>query len=190
MLRRHILAAAGATLAAPAIVSRGALGQNPRKVKMGSAFTTTTNAAFLMPALLKPEGIDLELVMFPSLVQRMQADAWADFCQVDSPQAGIKPYRLAARHVTDAPWKLRNSKKGKTREDKTLDLRTGISRNARPAHGRRHRRCRFSRSLLDRTGTRVRRCAKKMLGPGSARSRRRRRSAHGAGAFAGKFRLC
>jgi hypothetical protein len=62
MLRRHILAAAGATLAAPAIVSRGVLGQNLRKVKMGSAFTTTTNAAFLMPALLKPECIDLELV--------------------------------------------------------------------------------------------------------------------------------
>jgi ABC-type nitrate/sulfonate/bicarbonate transport system substrate-binding protein len=78
MLRRHILAAAGATLAAPAIVSRAALGQGLRKVKMGSAFTTTTNAAFLMPALLKPEGIDLELVMFPSLVQRMQAVASGD----------------------------------------------------------------------------------------------------------------
>ena len=51
MLRRYILAAAGATLAAPAIVSRGVLGQNLRKVKMGSAFTTTTNAAFLMPAI-------------------------------------------------------------------------------------------------------------------------------------------
>ena len=78
MLRRHILAAAGATLAVPAIVSSGVLGQNLRKVKMGSAFTTTTNAAFLMPALLKPEGIDLELVMFPSLVQRMQAVASGD----------------------------------------------------------------------------------------------------------------
>src|SRR5260370_20281975 len=78
MLRRHILAAAGATLAAPAIVSRDALGQTLRKVKMGSAFTTTTNAASLMPALLKPEGIDLELVMFPSLVQRMQAVASGD----------------------------------------------------------------------------------------------------------------
>src|SRR6478752_10388965 len=78
MLRRHILAAAGATLAAPAIVSRAALGQTLRKVKMGSAFTTTTNAAFLMPALLKPEGIELELVSFPSLVQRMQAVASGD----------------------------------------------------------------------------------------------------------------
>ena len=45
---------------------------------MGSAFTTTTNAAFLMPELLKAEGIDLELVMFPSLVQRMQAVASGD----------------------------------------------------------------------------------------------------------------
>ena len=60
------------TLAAPAIVSHGALGQALRKVKMGSAFTTTTNAAFLMPNYLKAEGIDLEPVMFPSLVQRMQ----------------------------------------------------------------------------------------------------------------------
>src|ERR1700710_1987018 len=78
MLRRHILAAAGATLAAPAIVSRGVLGQTLRKVKMGSAFTTTTHAAFLMPALLKQECIDLELVMFPSLLQRMQAVASGD----------------------------------------------------------------------------------------------------------------
>ena len=78
MLRRNLIpAAAAASFAAPAIVSRAALGQTLRKVKMGSAFTTTTNAAFLMPALLKPEGIDLELVMFPSLVQRMQAVAWA-----------------------------------------------------------------------------------------------------------------
>jgi NitT/TauT family transport system substrate-binding protein len=78
MLRRHILATAAASFAAPAIVSRASLGQNLRKVKMGSAFTTTTNAAFLMPDILKPEGIDLELVMFPSLVQRMQAVASGD----------------------------------------------------------------------------------------------------------------
>jgi len=78
MLRRNLITAAAASFAAPAIVSRAALGQTLRKVKMGSAFTTTTNAAFLMPALLKPEGIDLELVMFPSLVQRMQAVASGD----------------------------------------------------------------------------------------------------------------
>src|SRR4030088_1294799 len=89
MLRRHILAAAGATLVAPAIVSRGVLGQTLRKVKMGSAFTTTTNAAFLMPALLKPEGIDLELVMFPSLVQRMQAVASGD---VDIGNGGLSAH--------------------------------------------------------------------------------------------------
>src|SRR5260370_37556703 len=86
MLRRQILAAAGATLAAPAIVSRDALGQTLRKAKMGSAFTTTTNASFLMPALLKPEGIDLELGMFPSLVQRMQAVAPGD---VDIGNGGV-----------------------------------------------------------------------------------------------------
>src|SRR5260221_14619721 len=78
MLRRHILATAAASFAAPAIVSRGSLGQGLRKVKMGTAFTTTTNAAFLMPEYLKAEGIDLELVMFPSLVQRMQAVASGD----------------------------------------------------------------------------------------------------------------
>ena len=75
MLRRTLI---GTAFAAPAIVSRATLGQNLRKVKMGSAFTTTTNAAFLMPELLKPEGIDFELVMFPSLVQRMQAVASGD----------------------------------------------------------------------------------------------------------------
>src|SRR5258708_5845928 len=78
MLRRHLLATAAASFAAPALVSRASLGQNLRKVKMGSAFTTTTNAAFLMPKMLKEEGIDLELVMFPSLVQRMQAVASGD----------------------------------------------------------------------------------------------------------------
>jgi len=76
--RRTVIATAAASFAAPALVARRSLGQTLRKVKMGSAFTTTTNAAFLMPALLKPEGIDLELVMFPSLVQRMQAVASGD----------------------------------------------------------------------------------------------------------------
>jgi NitT/TauT family transport system substrate-binding protein len=78
MLRRHLFSLAAASFAAPAIVSRSSLGQNLRKVKMGTAFTTTTNAAFLMPKLLKDDGIDLELVMFPSLVQRMQAVASGD----------------------------------------------------------------------------------------------------------------
>jgi NitT/TauT family transport system substrate-binding protein len=78
MLRRHVLATAAASFAAPALVSRASLGQNLRKVKMGTAFTSTTCAALAMPALLKPEGIDLELVSFPSLVQRMQAVASGD----------------------------------------------------------------------------------------------------------------
>ena len=72
MLRRTLLATA---LAAPAIVSHAALGQGLRKVRLGSAFTTTTNAMFLMPDLLRPMGIDAEVVTFPSLVQRMQAVA-------------------------------------------------------------------------------------------------------------------
>lgn len=70
--RRMLLASA---LAAPAIVSRQSLGQSMRKVKLGSAFTTTTNAMFLMPDLLRPQGIDAEIITFPSLVQRMQAVA-------------------------------------------------------------------------------------------------------------------
>ena len=44
--RRRFLAT---TVAAAAIVPRASLGQTMRKVKMGTAFTTTTNAAFLMP---------------------------------------------------------------------------------------------------------------------------------------------
>ena len=74
MLRRTLLASAAA-LAAPALVGRAALGQKPRTVRMGTAQTTTTNAAFLMPDLLKPDGIELELVMFPAPVARMQAVA-------------------------------------------------------------------------------------------------------------------
>ena len=73
MLRRAFLTAA--TLATPAIVLRSSLGQALRKVNLGSAFTTTTNAMFLMPDLLRPEGIDAEVITFPSLVQRMQAVA-------------------------------------------------------------------------------------------------------------------
>jgi NitT/TauT family transport system substrate-binding protein len=66
------------TLAAAAIVPRTSLGQSMRKVKVGSAFTTTTNAVFLMPKYLAPEGIDAEIISFPSLVQRMQAVASGD----------------------------------------------------------------------------------------------------------------
>lgn len=75
MLRRSFLAGA---IAAPAILPRASLGQTLRKVKIGSAFTTTTNAAFLMAKYLKPEGIDPEIISFPSLVQRMQAVASGD----------------------------------------------------------------------------------------------------------------
>ena len=71
--RRNLLAAAA--LAAPAIVSRQSVGQTLRQVKLGTAFTTTTNAMFLMPDMLKADGIDAEIVSFPSLVQRMQAVA-------------------------------------------------------------------------------------------------------------------
>ncbi|MDR3533307.1 MAG: hypothetical protein P4L90_22455 [Rhodopila sp.] len=75
LFRRTFLAA---TLAAPAIVPRASLGQGVSKVKIGSAFTTTTNAAFLMPKYLKEAGVDAEIVTFPNLVQRMQAVASGD----------------------------------------------------------------------------------------------------------------
>lgn len=77
MHRRTLLAATPifVTLAAPALLPRTSLGQTLRKVKLGSAFTTTTNAMFLMPDLLRPEGIEAEIINFPSLVQRMQAVA-------------------------------------------------------------------------------------------------------------------
>src|SRR6476661_7435146 len=78
MLRRTLIVTAAASFAAPALVARSSLGQNLRKVKMGTALTSTTCAALAMPALLKPEGIELELVSFPSLVQRMQAVASGD----------------------------------------------------------------------------------------------------------------
>ncbi len=75
MLLRRALLTSAAALAAPALIARSSLGQTMRKVKLGSAFTTTTNAMFLMPDLLRPQGIEAEVVTFPSLVQRMQAVA-------------------------------------------------------------------------------------------------------------------
>jgi NitT/TauT family transport system substrate-binding protein len=73
--RRTLLTAA---LAAPAIVPRASLGQGMTKVKIGTAFTTTTNAAFLMPKYLKDAGVEAQIISFPSLVQRMQAVASGD----------------------------------------------------------------------------------------------------------------
>lgn len=74
MLRRTLLASAAA-LAAPAVVAPEALGQKARTVRMGTALTATTSAAVLMPDLLKPDGIELELAMFPAPLPRMQAVA-------------------------------------------------------------------------------------------------------------------
>jgi len=76
MLRRNLIAAA--SFAAPAIASRASLGQTLRSVKMGTAPGAATCAAVGMPALLEPEGIDLELVQIPALGQRMQAVASSD----------------------------------------------------------------------------------------------------------------
>ncbi len=75
LTRRSALTAAA--LAAPALIGR-ARADDMTKIKIGSAFTTTTNAAFLMPKYLKADGVEAELVLFPSLVQRMQAVASGD----------------------------------------------------------------------------------------------------------------
>jgi NitT/TauT family transport system substrate-binding protein len=78
MLRRTVLASAAA-FAGPALVApfvaRTALGQKARTVRMGTAMATTPNAAFLMSDMLKTDGVELELVMFPAPVARMQAVA-------------------------------------------------------------------------------------------------------------------
>lgn len=100
MLRRNLLvvaAAVAASFAAPAIVPRASLGQGRRKVRMGTALSATTCAAIGMPALLEPDGIDLELVVFPSLVWRMQAVASGE---VDIGNGGLSAaMQLATRGV-------------------------------------------------------------------------------------------
>lgn len=71
--RRTALGAlAGATIAMPA------LAQGRRQVKIATSANTTSNASFLMPKYLKDGGIDAEIVLFSSLLQRMQAVASGD----------------------------------------------------------------------------------------------------------------
>ena len=102
MLNRRLFLGA---LAAPAIVSHAVLGQALRKVKLGSAFTTTTNAMFLMPDLLKPEGIDAEIITFPSLVQRMQAVAsGAVDCRQWRPVRHDAARHQGLPHVRSGQW--------------------------------------------------------------------------------------
>ncbi len=76
MLTRRF-ALASVALAAPALIRRAGA-EDLVPIKIGSAFTTTTNAAFLMPKYLKDMGVAAEVVLFPSLVQRMQAVASGD----------------------------------------------------------------------------------------------------------------
>src|ERR671926_243960 len=73
LTRRTALGAlAGATLATPA------LSQGRRQIKIATSANTTTNASFLMPKYLNDQGIDAEIVLFSSLLQRMQAVASGD----------------------------------------------------------------------------------------------------------------
>ena len=56
MLRRRALLASAAALAMHALVPRASLSQALRKVKLGLAFTTTTNAMFLLCGIIGSEG--------------------------------------------------------------------------------------------------------------------------------------
>ena len=72
LTRRTALASlAASTLATPAIAQA-------RTVKIATSANTTSNASFLMPKHLKAQGITGEVVLFPSLLQRMQAVASGD----------------------------------------------------------------------------------------------------------------
>ena len=78
MVSRRTLLAMSAGLAAPAIVPRASLGRPLRKVRVAAAFSTTTNAAYLMPTYLRDQGIEIEIVAYPSAVLRMEAVAAED----------------------------------------------------------------------------------------------------------------
>ncbi len=89
MISRRIL------LAAPAIVPRTSLGQSLRHVKLGTAFTTTTNAMSLMPDPLKPEGIEAEIITHSIDEAVFLADRILEFTP--------RPGQLAADVYVDLP---------------------------------------------------------------------------------------
>ena len=75
--RRGVLASS--VLAAPAVLSRPLRAAEPQAVKIGSILGGPNMAAFLLPRYLKEQsGIDAEVVVFPNIVQRMQAIASGD----------------------------------------------------------------------------------------------------------------
>lgn len=77
--RRRFSAATAAALAAPVILSRASLGDEPKSIKIGNILAGTTAAGYLLPRYLKSEaGIDAEVINFPNITQRMQAIASGD----------------------------------------------------------------------------------------------------------------
>ena len=72
--RRSLIGA----LAAPAILSAAARAEGASKVKIAAAANTTANACFLMGKYLKEDGVESEVTLFPSILQRMQAVASGD----------------------------------------------------------------------------------------------------------------
>ncbi len=75
--RRGILATS--LLAVPAILARPLHAAGPQTVKIGSILGGPNMAAFLLPGYLKKQSnIDAEVVIFPNIVQRMQAIASGD----------------------------------------------------------------------------------------------------------------
>ena len=125
--RRDILTTsllAAPALAAPALLSRPLRAAEAQTVKIGSILGGPNMAAFLLPDYLKKQSnIDAEVVIFPNIVQRMQAIASGD---IQIGYGGINAaIGLAGRgtplvllsNATDGGWYLLGGPKVKTVAD-------------------------------------------------------------------------
>jgi NitT/TauT family transport system substrate-binding protein len=72
--RRFMIAA---SLVAPAIISRRSKAET-KTVKIATILAGTTINSFLLPDRLKKMGYDAEVIVFPNIIQRMQAVASGD----------------------------------------------------------------------------------------------------------------
>ena len=112
MVSRRTLLATAAALAAPAIVPRASLGMALRTVRVAAALAATANAAYLLPKYLKDDGIAIEVIAYPSSLQRMEAVAAedADFGYGGLPaamQANAKGFPLTVlANGCDGGWML------------------------------------------------------------------------------------
>lgn len=116
--RRTLLGALAATptLAAPAIAQA-------KVVKIATSANTTSNASFLMPKYLKEQGITGEIVLFSSLLQRMQAVASGDVAVGAGGLSAVMQVSTRGVPMTvlcngcDGGWKLVANPKYKTIQD-------------------------------------------------------------------------